>query len=309
MGPTAAGKTELALDLVKNFPLEIISVDSAQVYRGMDIGTAKPSAELLAAVPHHLVDIREPADKYSAGAFTRDAVTAMQEITAKGRIPLLAGGTMLYFRALQRGIAPLPQADATLRSGLDARAAREGWPALHAELASLDPATAERLQPNDAQRIQRALEVCMLTGVPLSALHADTAPPVVAEYLNIALIPSDRQLLHERIAARLRQMVEDGFVEEMRGLAAAPDVSEASPAMRAVGYRQMWPYLRGQSSLDECMEQAIIATRRLAKRQLTWLRSWPQVRVVDSLSDDAVEQVNALVKQWLKSDASGAISG
>ena len=298
MGPTAAGKTELALSLVKKFPLDIISVDSAQVYRCMDIGTAKPTADILHAAPHRLIDICDPDESYSAGAFARDAVAAMTEIVADGRTPLLVGGTMLYFQALQRGIAQLPGADHELRARLDARAAKEGWPALHAELALLDPPTAARLKPNDSQRIQRALEVCMLSGKKMSELHRSTAPPLAADYLNIALVPSDRKVLHERIAERFTRMLQEGFVDEMRSLLEMPGVSADSPAMRAVGYRQLWPYLQGASTLEACREQAVFATRRLAKRQLTWLRSWPEKQSVDSLAKDSASQVTKMVQQW-----------
>ena len=309
MGPTASGKTELALSLIKKFPLDIISVDSAQVYRCMDIGTAKPAADVLREAPHRLIDIRDPDESYSAGAFARDAVAAMTEIVANGRTPLLVGGTMLYFQALQRGIAQLPGADNELRARLDARAAKEGWPALHADLALLDQPTAARLQPNDSQRIQRALEVCMLSGKKMSELHRSTAPPLAADYLNIALIPSDRKVLHERIADRFTQMLQEGFVDEMRRLMEMSGVSADSPAMRAVGYRQLWPYLHGESTLEECSEQAVFATRRLAKRQLTWLRSWPEKQFVDSLAKDSAGQVTKMVQQWFESDASVPISG
>jgi tRNA dimethylallyltransferase len=299
MGPTASGKTAVAIELSKLFPCELISVDSAQVYTGMDIGTAKPTPEVLAAYPHRLIDIREPTQQYSAGEFCRDAIVAMEEITRAGRVPLLVGGTMLYFQALQKGMADLPAADAELRAQLDARAAVEGWPALHAELALLDPLTAERLRPADAQRIQRALEVCISAGEPMSGLLATTAPPVAADYLNIALLPSDRGILHRQIETRVDQMLAEGLLAEVEGLLALAGISAASPAMRAVGYRQMAQTLSGELRADEARDKAIIATRRLAKRQLTWLRSWPDLHSVDSLAADAAEQVAKIVSPWL----------
>jgi tRNA dimethylallyltransferase len=303
MGPTSAGKTELAIELSREFPFELISVDSAQVYRGMDIGTAKPTRAVLAAHPHRLIDIREPWETYSAGQFCRDAVTAMHEITDAGRIPLLVGGTMLYFQVLQRGLAELPEADPDLRAKLDARAAKEGWPALHAQLQSLDPVSAARIQPTDAQRIQRALEVTISAGEPMSGLLTATAPPVVAEYLNIGLLPTDRQLLHKRIATRLEHMLAEGLVEEVQGLLALPEMSAEIPAMRAVGYRQIGLYLAGDLTQVDACAKAVVATRRLAKRQLTWLRSWPDLHVVDSLSPERLVIVRRIVHSWLDSRA------
>ena len=303
MGPTAAGKTELAIELSKEFPLELISVDSVQVYRGMDIGAAKPSRAILEAYPHRLIDIRDPWETYSAGQFCRDVVIAMNEIVAAGRIPLLTGGTMLYFQALQRGLAELPEADPDLRAQLDERAASEGWPALHAELRTLDPVTAERLKPNDAQRIQRALEVCLSSDEPMSELVAATEPPVAASYLNIGLLPSDRLVLHERIARRLEQMLTEGMVDEVRGLLDLPGMSLEIPAMRAVGYRQVGLYLAGELSLDDAQAKAVVATRRLAKRQLTWLRSWPDLHVLDCLSTDRLVILRQIMHSWLEGRA------
>lgn len=303
MGPTAAGKTEHAIELTKRYPFDLISVDSAQVYREMNIGTAKPAPAVLAAYPHRLIDIRDPWESYSAGEFCRDAVAAMQEITAAGRTPLLVGGTMLYFQALQRGIAPMPGADPELRAHLDERAAAEGWPALHAELRALDPATAERLQPTDAQRIQRALEVCLLAGEPMSELHNLTRPPVQADYLNIGLLPSDRQRLHRHIAARFKQMLAAGLLAEVQALSELPGMSAEVPAMRSVGYRQLWSHIKGTTNRDEATEQAVVATRRLAKRQLTWLRSWPELQVLDSFADDVGTQMDEIVYSWFSSDA------
>lgn len=308
MGPTAAGKTEQAFALADIYPVELISVDSAQVYRGMDIGTAKPSRQELVRYPHRLIDLIEPTASYSAGAFCVDAVAAMREISAAGKIPLLVGGTMLYFQALQRGIADLPPADPELRAQLDARAAEEGWPALHAELRLLDPVTAERLKPTDAQRIQRALEVCWLAGEPMSTLHQSTAPPLAAEYLNIGLLPGDRQQLHAHIAKRFNAMLAAGLVDEVRLLAAMQGMTPESPAMRAVGYRQLWSHVRGECSLEEAVAQAIVATRRLAKRQLTWLRSWQDLKPVDPLLADASHEIGELVQMWLADGASGSIS-
>lgn len=303
MGPTAAGKTELAIELAKEFPLELISVDSVQVYRGMDIGAAKPSRAILEAYPHRLIDIRDPWETYSAGQFCRDVVIAMNEIVAAGRIPLLTGGTMLYFQALQRGLAELPEADPDLRAQLDERAASEGWPALHAELRTLDPVTADRLKPNDAQRIQRALEVCLSSDEPMSELVAATEPPVAASYLNIGLLPSDRLVLHERIARRLEQMLTEGMVDEVRGLLDLPGMSLEIPAMRAVGYRQVGLYLAGELSLEDAQAKAVVATRRLAKRQLTWLRSWPDLHVLDCLSTDRLVILRQIMHSWLEGRA------
>ena len=303
MGPTAAGKTELAIELSKEFPLELISVDSVQVYRGMDIGAAKPSRAILEAYPHRLIDIRDPWETYSAGQFCRDVVIAMNEIVAAGRIPLLTGGTMLYFQALQRGLAELPEADPDLRAQLDERAASEGWPALHAELRTLDPVTAERLKPNDAQRIQRALEVCLSSDEPMSELVAATEPPVAASYLNIGLLPSDRLVLHERIARRLEQMLTEGMVDEVCGLLDLPGMSLEIQAMRAVGYRQVGLYLAGELSLDDAQAKAVVATRRLAKRQLTWLRSWPDLHVLDCLSTDRLVILRQIMHSWLEGRA------
>ena len=308
MGPTAAGKTAVAMTLAERFPVDVISVDSALVYRGMDIGTAKPTADELALVPHRLIDLLDPTENYSAGAFCRDALAAMREIAAADRIPLLVGGTMLYFQALQRGLAELPDADPALRAELDARAAREGWPALHAELEKLDPTTAARVQPTDSQRIQRALEVCILADEPMSILQAQTAPSLAAKYLNIGLLPSDRGVLHARIEQRLQQMVVQGFSAEVEQLLVMPGVGEHTAALRAVGYRQFLPLVRGEIELDEALQKAIIATRQLAKRQLTWLRSWPDLHVVDCLEQNCAEQVGSLVEGFLNSRASAGIS-
>jgi tRNA dimethylallyltransferase len=278
MGPTASGKTDLAVWLVERFPLDIVSVDSALVYRGMDIGTAKPDAATLARAPHRLIDLVEPTEAYSAGCFRRDAEQAMAEIAAAGRIPLLVGGTMLYFRALQGGLDDLPAADPTLRGELEARARRLGWPALHAELARLDPETAARLNPNDSQRIQRALELCLSTGESMTALLDRQATPMRREenpaWPEFALFPTDRAWLHARINLRFRHMLERGLVEELRGLRARLPLHPGLPAMRCVGYRQAWRFLDGEIDAAALYEQGAAASRQLAKRQLTWLRGW-----------------------------------
>ena len=273
MGPTAAGKTGYAVDLVQRLPLDIISVDSALVYRGMDVGSAKPDADTLARAPHRLIDLREPEEPYSAADFRDDAWREMESIWHAGRTPLLVGGTVLYFRALLEGLAPLPSADEAIRAALAARAQREGWPALHRELATIDPAAARRIEPTDPQRIQRALEVHALTGRPLSELQAAGQPAAPdLDTLKIVLSPRDRSVLHERIARRFDAMLEDGFEAEARTLMARPGFDPALPAYRAVGYRQAWPWLRGEISFETFREHALAATRQLAKRQLTGLR-------------------------------------
>ncbi len=277
MGPTASGKSALALLLAERFDGEIVTVDSAQVYRGMDIGTAKPDAAERARVPHHLIDIVDPADAYSAARFVRDALAAVVAIRARGRVPILAGGTMLYFKALTEGLSSLPPSDPAVRAELDARAARDGWPALHAELARVDPATAARLPPTDAQRIQRALEVHRITGQPLSVLQGHRAGPDarLGPSIAVALVPSDRARLHDAIARRFDAMLAAGLVAELRGLRAAHALASTMPSMRCVGYRQAWAYLDGRIDATALRADGIAATRQLAKRQLTWLRSLP----------------------------------
>jgi tRNA dimethylallyltransferase len=284
MGPTGTGKTALALELARRFPVEIVSVDSALVYRGMDIGTSKPSAAERAAVPHHLIDICDPAEPYSAGRFRRDALACIEAIRARGRVPLLVGGTMLYFRALTHGLAPLPAANRELRSALNARAAQVGWPTLHAELARLDPAAAARIRPLDAQRIQRALEVVQLTGARLSDLQRQ-AEPAPLRLARFALMPCERAQLYERIDARFDAMLAAGFVEEVRRLHARGDLDPDLPSLRAVGYRQLWEYVAGRSTLERAASGARQASRNLAKRQLTWLRADPAVHWLRSLED------------------------
>ncbi|WP_345549366.1 tRNA (adenosine(37)-N6)-dimethylallyltransferase MiaA [Microbulbifer aestuariivivens] len=292
MGPTASGKTDLAMALADRLPVDLISVDSALVYRGLDIGSAKPSPQELARYPHRLIDICEPTESYSAGQFRRDALQAMDESAAAGRIPLLVGGTMLYFRALLEGLAELPAADPAVRAEIEARAQKEGWPALHRELAAVDPELAAELHPNHSVRIERGLEVYRLTGRPLSALRREQARDSVVERYNLrqlALVPGDRALLHQRIALRFRRMLEAGFIDEVRALRARGDLHEGLPAIRAVGYRQVWQYLDGRLDYEAMVEAGIAATRQLAKRQLTWLRRWPDLARI--VTDDGVGQV------------------
>lgn len=307
MGPTASGKTAAALEIARRIPSEIISVDSALVYRGMDVGTAKPSREELAEAPHHLIDIIDPADAYSAMQFRQDALRLSVEIAARGRLPLLVGGTMLYFKVLRDGLDELPQADPALRAQLDEEAARVGMPAMHAKLAALDPATAERLKPNDSQRIQRALEITLLTGQPMSSLLSQkAAEPLPFDLLPLALEPSERAVLHERIALRFDLMLAGGALEEeVKALRARGDLHLGLPSMRCVGYRQMWEYLDGDIGLPEMREKGIAATRQLAKRQLTWLRSMPERVVVDCNRADATDRVVAEVEQALAGRKTG----
>jgi tRNA dimethylallyltransferase len=282
MGPTASGKTALACALSDQFPLDLVSVDSALVYRGLNIGAAKPDAPTLARYPHRLIDIRDPAEPYSAADFRGDAVAAMHDITAQGRVPLLVGGTGLYFRALQQGLSQLPEADPQVRERLAAQAAVDGWPALHVRLQQLDPAAAERIGPNDAQRIQRALEVIELTGRPLSEQQrGGSGERFPWRVLKLALVPQDRAPLHERIAQRFDTMLRDGFLDEVRALRARGDLHADLPAIRAVGYRQAWDYLDGQTSEAEFRDRGVFATRQLAKRQITWLRSVLDARMLD----------------------------
>jgi len=306
LGPTASGKTAVALELAARLPCEIVSVDSAQVYRGMDVGTAKPDRATLARVPHHLVDILDPVEAYSAGRFRQDAERAIAGIHARGRLPIVAGGTMLYFRALMGGLAQLPPAQPALRAELEARAAREGWPALHAELAGLDPASASRIEPTDAQRIQRALEVRYHTGRALSEHHraASAAAPAI-DALAISLEPSERSVLHARIAERFRAMLAAGLVEELRALRARFALEPGMPSMRTVGYRQAWDTLEGHAPAATLEARGIAATRQLAKRQLTWLRAMggkpgtAPVERLDALRGDLASAVIARVARFL----------
>ena len=284
LGPTASGKSQLAMQLAGAHPIEIVSLDSAQVYRGMDIGTAKPSPGERRAVPHHLIDLIEPTEAYSAGRFREDAIRIIGGILSRGRIPLLVGGTMLYYRALLQGMDALPAAEPGLRAQIDARAARHGWPSLHADLARVDPVTAARLAPNDAQRIQRALEVWELSGKPLSELQTAGKQSLPFRLKTYALQPADRADLHQRIAARFDAMLHAGLVEELRALRQRHELDAALPSMRAVGYRQAWRYLEGEIGGKELRETGIAATRQLAKRQLTWLRSLPGLEPAERLA-------------------------
>ena len=282
MGPTASGKTALATELYQHLPSELISVDSALVYRGMDIGTAKPTPAELALTPHHLIDIRDPAEHYSAADFRTDALRLIAEIQHRGNIPILVGGTMLYFKALLDGISPLPEADAAVRAQLEAEAAVKGWAALHAELSGIDPVSAARIHPNDPQRINRALEVYRITGRSLTELTAEKGEPFAFPVHQFAIAPQDRSVLHQRIALRFEQMLAAGFEQEVRRLKQRPDLHPDLPSMRCVGYRQMWQYLAGECSYVEMTERGIAATRQLAKRQLTWLRGWQQLNWLES---------------------------
>lgn len=297
MGPTAAGKTDLALELARSLPCELISVDSALIYRGMDIGSAKPSKQLLEEFPHQLIDIRDPLQSYSAAEFRADALQAMHEATACGRIPLLVGGTMLYYKALLEGLAEMPAADPVVRAELEAQAARDGWQALHDELLAVDPESAARIHPNDPQRLTRALEVYRVSGLSMSAhrqrqqaqglaLLASGGSALPYNVVQLAIAPADRQVLHTRIAQRFEQMLAQGFIEEVQALRARGDLHANLPSIRAVGYRQAWDYLEGHLDRVEMQERGIIATRQLAKRQFTWLRSWTGLHWLDSLAED-----------------------
>jgi tRNA dimethylallyltransferase len=292
MGPTGAGKSDLALQLVAELPLEIVSVDSALVYRGMDIGTAKPDAQTRRRVVHHLIDIRDPAQGYSAGEFVLDAAAVMEDIWRRGRQPLFVGGTMLYFHALSEGIADLPEGDAAVRAAIDEQAAAVGWAQVHRELAGVDPEAAARIHSNDPQRIQRALEVYRLTGEPISRLQrARSSILADVDVVELALAPADRDSLHQRLELRFDAMLAAGFIDEVRALRERSDLNAEHPSMRAVGYRQIWRYLDGQCALQESRSRAIIATRQLAKRQLTWLRARPRARWVESEQNDAKKQI------------------
>ena len=292
MGPTACGKTALAIELAERLGCEIISVDSAQIYRHMDIGTAKPDAAERSRVPHHLIDIIDPHESYSAARFRDDTLTLMREIVERGKIPLLAGGTMLYFKALTEGLNDLPEADPAMRLVIDTMAEDKGWPAVHADLARVDPESAARIQPNDAQRIQRALEIYYLSGKSMSALLAKPKY-VYLPYRMIAsaLVPSNREWLHERIAQRFEVMLELGLIGELRKLRADYALEPTMPSMRAVGYRQVWGYLDGEYGLAALREKAVAATRQLAKRQLTWLRSMPDLVSFDCAQDNLIDRV------------------
>jgi tRNA dimethylallyltransferase len=298
MGPTASGKTAVALEVAARFPVEIVSVDSAQVYRDMNLGTAKPTTAERAAVPHHLIDIIDPGESYSAALFRTDAARLMREIIARGRIPLLSGGTMLYFKALREGLSDLPEADAKVRAALDAEAKEKGWPALHAELAQVDAPAAARLKPNDAQRIQRALEVFRITGMPMSALQgARIAGSLPFRFIPVALIPSDRALLHKRIEQRFAAMLAAGLVDEVAVLQRKYVLNANLPSMRCVGYRQAWEHLEGAYDRATLRDRGIYATRQLAKRQLTWLRAMYEPKLFDCLAPDLGPQVVRYIEE------------
>ena len=293
MGPTASGKTDLAIQLRQQLPVEVISVDSALIYRGMDIGTAKPSKAELALAPHRLIDICDPAESYSAMNFRHDALREMRDIIAQGKIPLLVGGTMLYYKALLEGLSPLPSADEKVRSEIEAKAALIGWGGLHQELSKIDPISAQRINPNDSQRINRALEVFYLTGKTLTELTAQKGEALPYDILQFAIAPEQREVLHLRIEQRFHKMIELGFQQEVEKLYRRPDLNENLPSIRCVGYRQMWEYLRGDYDHDEMVFRGICATRQLAKRQLTWLRGWTSpIQWLDSLQPaQALEKV------------------
>lgn len=297
MGPTAAGKTDAAMALHERLGHELISVDSAMVYRGMDIGSAKPSASELARAPHHLIDIRDPAEPYSAADFRVDALSLMRQISAAGKVPLLVGGTMLYYKRLVEGLANLPSADPAIRQRLEAQWQNEGLLSLHQRLAEVDALSAQRIHPNDPQRVMRALEVYYASGRPMSELWAEQQPETFPwRVLSIALAPSDRSLLHQRIAQRFEVMLGEGLINEVAALKKRNDLHLGLPAMKSVGYRQVWEYLEGEYDYASLVERGVIATRQLAKRQLTWLRSWPELNWVDSQRSDALDQVLKLVR-------------
>ena len=300
MGPTASGKTGVAMELTRHFPVELISVDSAQVFRDMDIGTAKPDTETLKKYPHHLIDLISPEEAYSTARFREDALRLMTEITARGQIPLLVGGTMLYFKTLLQGLAELPQACPATRAEIDALAAARGWPAVHAELAKVDPATAARLHPTDAQRVQRALEVYRLAGRPMSALHAEgqeQKPPF--DFVSIGLLPSDRSVLHARIAERYDAMLNAGLEEEVTMLRKKYTLTLDLPSMRCVGYRQVWEVQDGLAPRTEMRDRGIYATRQLAKRQITWMTNTLKPESFDCLTPDLAAQIERRVAQLL----------
>ena len=302
MGPTASGKTDLAIALRESLPVEVISVDSALIYKGMDIGTAKPSPEELAKAPHRLIDILDPAESYSAMNFRADALKEMAEITASGRIPLLVGGTMLYYKALIEGLSPLPSADSEVRAKIEQKAAEFGWGALHQDLMTIDPVSANRINPNDSQRINRALEVFYITGKTMTELTTQQGKSLPYDVLQFAITPEDRAVLHQRIEQRFYKMIELGFEQEVRKLFERGDLNIDLPSIRCVGYRQMWEYLQGDISLDEAIFKGICATRQLAKRQITWLRGWQsEITWLDSLEPEKAKQI--VLEKWAKFSA------
>lgn len=285
MGPTGSGKSDLSVKLAEMIPCEIISVDSAMIYRGMDVGTAKPSKDILKKVPHHLIDIRDPSEKYSAAEFRRDVVKLINEIQARNKMPLLVGGTMLYFHALQQGLSEMPSADEKIREKISSEAKKLGWSKLHERLSQVDPDAARKIHANDAQRIQRALEVYEITGKPISALqNRDVNDKLLSRVINFALGSIDRSILYERIAKRFDDMLDHGLIDEVQKLYDRGDLNSDMPSMRAVGYRQVWQYLSGEIDCETMRAKAIAATRQLAKRQLTWLKSWPDLIWVDEIS-------------------------
>ena len=297
-GPTACGKTDLALKLAREFPVEIVSMDSAQVFRGMDIGTAKLDRGIRAEIPHHLIDILDPEESYSVGRFVADATELIEEIASRGRLALFVGGTMLYLKALRDGIAPLPERDPDVRAGIDARAQTKGWPAMHEELASIDPDAAARIEPTDPQRIQRALEVHAVTGRTLTEIQRETSSPGVA-IESLALMPTDRAELSKTIERRFDVMVERGLIDEVTRLRERPGLDAGSASMRAVGYRQVWAYLDGRWDWPEAAKRAIVATRQLAKRQMTWLRSDSRTARVDARDPSLLENLSQRVRRHL----------
>ena len=302
MGPTASGKTALACALYDELPCELISVDSALVYKDMNIGTAKPTAQELAQYPHHLIDIRDPSEPYSAADFREDVLSVMADVTARGNIPVLVGGTMLYFKFLLEGAADLPEADETVRKQIEEEALEKGWPAIHEQLAQVDPESAARLNPNDPQRVQRALEVYRVTGKTLTELWAQQQQKSIPyQVVQFAICPKERKTLHERIEQRFEQMLKDGFVDEVRALYQRDDLHENLPAIRAVGYRQVWEYLEGQLSYDDMIFKGVVATRQLAKRQVTWLRSWENLHWLESEDPKLVESALVILKSEIPS--------
>lgn len=312
MGPTASGKTGLALELVKNYPCEIISVDSALIYKGMDIGSAKPDAAMQKIAPHRLIDLIDPAESYSAAQFRTDALQAMAEITAAGKVPLLVGGTMMYFKFLRDGAAQLPTSQPEVRERITEQGQQLGWPAMHQKLAEIDPQSAARLEPNDSQRIGRALEVFELSGKTLTEHWQEQAQgePQELPYnlVNLAVAPKERSVLHQRIELRFKQMLEQGFVDEVQQLYQRPDLHVDLPSIRCVGYRQAWEYLQGKYSYEEMVERGIIATRQLAKRQITWLRSWPDLYWLDSLDQNLLQSALKILESHSIFNTSNKIS-
>jgi tRNA dimethylallyltransferase len=291
MGPTASGKTGLAIELCENLPCEIISVDSALIYRGMDIGTAKPNAAELQRAPHRLIDILDPAQRYSVAEFRKDALLAMQDITARGKIPLLVGGTMMYYKALIDGLSPLPESDQNVRKTIEAKAEKLGWEELHQQLAQIDPTSAKRIHPNDPQRLIRALEVYHLTNRSMTDLMATKSAPIPYNIKQFCIAPDDRKVLHQRIAQRFQQMVDTGFQGEVEKLRTRDDLHLNLPSIRCVGYRQMWQYLDGDYDFSEMIAKSVAATRQLAKRQLTWLRGWENIHPLDTFSSNNLSKV------------------